>query len=102
MVHFIDHFLKFTVASNDTVRIGLVQSDTVIPLPIPLRFTKPLFNTMITPNPTSEASRKRTRDVAPDEEELIEGSGLFVKRPHIPECPDTRKWILKNMNPPRF
>ena len=28
-----------------------------------------------------EASRKRPRDIAPDEEELIEGSGLFMKRP---------------------
>ena len=28
-----------------------------------------------------EVSRKRPRDVAPDEEELIEGNGLFMKRP---------------------
>ena len=47
--------------------------------------------------PVLEASRKRSRDLAPDEEELIKGSGLFVKLPWIPECPDTRKWILKNM-----
>ena len=36
-----------------------------------------------------EVSKKHPRDVAPDEEELIEGSGLFVKRPHLLECPDT-------------
>ena len=52
------------------------------------------------PNP--KVSRKRPRDVAPDKEELIEGSGLFVKCPRIPGCPDTRKWILKNMVPTSF
>ena len=31
------------------------------------------------PVPTLEPSKKYPRDVAPDEEELIEGSGLFVK-----------------------
>ena len=38
-----------------------------------------------------EASRKHHRDVDPDKEKLIKGSGLFVKCPWIPECPDTRK-----------
>ena len=51
------------------------------------------------PLPAPEASRKCPRDVAQDEEELIEGSGLFIKRPHIPGCPDTKKWILKNKSP---
>ena len=46
-----------------------------------------------------EASRKQLRDIAPDGEELIEGIGLFIKCPQIPGCPDTRKWILKNMSP---
>ena len=36
-----------------------------------------------------EASRKRLWDVATEEEELIEGNNLFVKRPCIPRCPDT-------------
>ena len=40
--------------------------------------------------------------MAPDEEELIEGSGLYVKRPRIPGCPDTQKWILQHMNPSSF
>ena len=31
------------------------------------------------PTPASEASKKHPQDIAPDEEELIEGSGLFVK-----------------------
>ena len=31
--------------------------------------------------PDLEVSRKRPRNVALDEEELIEGSGLFTKRP---------------------
>ena len=47
-----------------------------------------------------EAFKKWPRDMASDEEELIEGSGLYIKCPRIPRCPDTRKWILKNMNPP--
>ena len=41
--------------------------------------------------PALKASRKRPRDVALDEEELIEGSGLFVKHPRIPGCPDMKK-----------
>ena len=36
-------------------------------------------------------SKKRPRDIALNEEELIEGSGLFVNRPHISRCSDTRK-----------
>ena len=47
-------------------------------------------------------SKKRPRDIAPDEEELIEGSSLYIKRPRIPECPDIRKWILQSMTPPSF
>ena len=52
-----------------------------------------------TPIPTPEVSRKRPQDITPDEEELIEGSGLFVKRLRIPGYPDIRKWILKNKSP---
>ena len=36
---------------------------------------------VIAPVPALEVSRKRPRDIGPDEEELIEGSGLFVKCP---------------------
>ena len=46
--------------------------------------------------PAPEVSRKRPRDVTPDEEELIEDSDLFVKRPCIPVCPDMKKWLMKN------
>ena len=35
----------------------------------------------IAPILAPEASRKQPRDIAPDEEKLIEGNGLFVKRP---------------------
>ena len=38
-----------------------------------------------------EVSKKWPRDIAPDEEELIEGSGLFVKRLWSPRCLDTKK-----------
>ena len=38
-----------------------------------------------------EVSKKCPRDIALDEEELIEASDLFVKRPRIPGCSDTRK-----------
>ena len=41
--------------------------------------------------PAPEASKKRPQDIAPDEEELIEGSGLFVKRSCILGCSDTWK-----------
>ena len=51
------------------------------------------------PIPAPEVSRKRPWNVAPDEEELIKGSGLYVKRPQIPGCSDSRKWILKNLSP---
>ena len=54
------------------------------------------------PIPALELFRKHPWDVTSDEEELIEGSGLFVKRLHITGCPDSRKWILKNMNPTSF
>ena len=43
------------------------------------------------PMPDSEVSKKCPRDDAQDEEELIEGSGLFTKRPCIPGCPDMKK-----------
>ena len=48
-----------------------------------------------------EVSRKRPRDDddAQNEEELIEGSGLFAKRPRIPGCPDMNEWLLKNKKP---
>ena len=36
--------------------------------------------------------------MAPDEEELIDGSGLYGKRSSIWGCPDIRKWILHHMN----
>ena len=38
-------------------------------------------NLATAPVSNPEVSRKRPRDVALDEEELIEGSGLFAKRP---------------------
>ena len=31
--------------------------------------------------------------------DLEEGSGLFVKRPRIPGCPDVKKLIMKNKSP---
>ena len=46
-----------------------------------------------------EVSRKRPRDMAPDEEELIEGSGLFAKHSRIPGCLDMKKWLMKNKSP---
>ena len=46
-----------------------------------------------------EVSRKSPRDVAMDEEELIEGSGLFSKHPRISGCPDMKKWLMKNKSP---
>ena len=38
-----------------------------------------------------DSSRKRPRDDVEHEEELIEGSGLFAKRPRIPGCPDMKE-----------
>ena len=52
-----------------------------------------------TPILAPEASRKWPRDIAPDVEELIEGSGLYIKCPRISRCPDSKKWILKNLSP---
>ena len=46
-----------------------------------------------------DVSQKRPRDEVESEEELIEGSGLFAKRPRIPGCPDMKEWLLKNKNP---
>ena len=54
------------------------------------------------PVPTPKVSRKRPLDIAPDEEELIEDSDLFMKRPHIPGCPDMKKWLMKNRSPTSF
>ena len=56
---------------------------------------------VVAPPALPEVSRKRPRDDdgAQDEEELIEGSGLFTKRPRIPGCPDMKGWLLKNKKP---
>ena len=51
------------------------------------------------PVPGPEVLRKRPRDVAPDEEELIEGSRLFAKRPRIPGYSDMKRWLIKNKSP---
>ena len=55
----------------------------------------------VAPSSNPEVSRKRPRDDddAHNEEELIEGSGLFAKRPRIPGCPDMKEWLLKNKKP---
>ena len=55
----------------------------------------------VTPISNPEASRKRPRDDddAQNEEEQIEGSRLFAKRPRIPECPDMKEWLMKNKKP---
>ena len=55
----------------------------------------------VAPPSLPEVSRKRPRDDddAQNEEELIEGSGLFAKRPRIPGCPDMKGWLLKNKKP---
>ena len=55
----------------------------------------------VTPISNLEASRKRPRDDddAQNEEELIEGSGLFAKRPRIPGYPDMKEWLVKNKKP---
>ena len=47
----------------------------------------------VAPNSNPEASRKRPHDDddAQDEEELIEGSGLFVKWPRISGCLDMKE-----------
>ena len=46
-----------------------------------------------------KASRKRPRDDAQDEEELIEGSGFFAKRTRILGCSDMKNWLMKNRAP---
>ena len=48
-----------------------------------------------------EVTRKRPcdDDDAQNEEELIEGSGHFAKRPRILGCPDMKEWLLKNKKP---
>ena len=46
-----------------------------------------------------KVGQKHPRDDAQSEEELIEGSGLFAKRPRIPGCPDMKKWLMKNKKP---
>ena len=53
------------------------------------------------PTSNPELSRKRPRedDDSQNAEELIEGSGIFVKRPRIPGCPDMKEWLLKNKRP---
>ena len=52
-----------------------------------------------TPVGDPKVLRKHPRDDAQDEEELIEGSGLFAKRPRISGCPDMKKWLMKNKKP---
>ena len=70
-----------------------------------MRFNDPCIESedlAVTPISNPEASRKRPRDDnddAQDEEELIEGSGLFTKRPRIPGCPDMKEWLVKNKKP---
>ena len=54
----------------------------------------------VAPISNPEASRKRPRDDdddAQDEEELIEGNGLFAKRPPISGCPDMKEWLMKSL-----
>ena len=46
-----------------------------------------------------KSSKKGIRDIDPDEEELGEGSGFFVKRPWILGCLDMKKWILQKIHP---
>ena len=43
----------------------------------------------IAPVHISEVPKKLPKDVAPDKEELIEGSGLYIKCPRILGCLDT-------------
>ena len=45
------------------------------------------------------SSRKRPRDSVEDEDEILEGSGLFAKRSRIPGCPDMKEWLIKNKKP---
>ena len=66
-----------------------------------VRFNDPCIESedlAVAPNSNPEASRKRPRDDddAQNEEELIEGSGLFAKWPRISGCPDMKEWLLKN------
>ena len=69
-----------------------------------MRFNDPCIKSedlAVAPNSNPETSRKwpRDDDDAQNEEELIEGSGLFAKRPRIPGCPDMKEWLLKNKKP---
>ena len=52
----------------------------------------------VAPSSNPEVSLKRPRDDddTQNEEELIEGSGLFAKWPRIPGCQDMKEWLLKN------
>ena len=51
------------------------------------------------PQINPDSSRKRPRDNAEDKEEILEGNGLFAKRPRIPGCPDMKEWLIKNKKP---
>ena len=69
-----------------------------------VRFNDPCIESedlAVTPISNLEASRKRPRndDDAQNEEELIEGSGLFAKWPRISGCPDMKEWLMKNKKP---
>ena len=69
-----------------------------------VRFNDPTVEAeelVIAPPSSLEPSRKRPRedDDFQDREELIEGSGIFAKRPRLPGCPDMKEWILKHKRP---
>ena len=70
-----------------------------------VRFNDPdlsMENLATAPVPAPESStdpkvgQKYPRDDAQSEEELIEGSGPFAKRPRILGCPNMKKWLMKN------
>ena len=65
---------------------------------------QPSTNESLVINPTlkeaPETYKKCSRDKESDEEELIDGSGLFVKFLRILRCLDIKKWIMSHMNPP--
>ena len=69
-----------------------------------VRFNDPTVEAeelVIAPPSSLEPSRKcpREDDDSQDREELIEGIGIFAKRPRIPGCPDMKEWILKHKRP---